>query len=217
MRNLFFFKFIYHCISWGSFKRCMRYEGKRGTVIQSGEKLERVCVVLGWETSERRKGGEIPPCRIPLQLFEEQLRSSSPSCESDPKNMSVWDLGDWSSEFPNSDLFSRDLGKLLLENTCPWLCVLPTLSSKIAILTAGSFESVRSVLLILSDILVYLSENDNVLSFFCLRKKMRRNSFFIPSRMDSCFERNVVIYWYYVLKIYWDSLCCHDSFCEFQK
>lgn len=115
--------------------------------------------------------------------------------------MLVWDLGDWSLEFLNSDLFFRDLGKLLLENICFWFCVFFIFFSKIVIFIVGSFESVRSVFLILFDILVYLFENDNVLLFFCFGKKMRRNSFFILSRMDSCFERNVVIYWYYVLKI----------------
>lgn len=103
--------------------------------------------------------------------------------------MLVWDLGDWSLEFLNSDLFFRDLGKLLLENICFWFCVFFIFFSKIVIFIVGSFESVRSVFLILFDILVYLFENDNVLLFFCFR-------------MDSCFERNVVIYWYYVLKIY---------------
>lgn len=65
-------------------------------------------------------------------------------------------------EFPNSDLFSKDKEKLSLQNTCLCLCVLaPQFSSKISIFGNGmelsnaeSFESIRSVLLVLSGLLL---------------------------------------------------------------
>lgn len=149
-----------------------------------------------------RKAREIEKCRIPLQLVKEHPSSSSSLWIHKPR---ICRFGIWitraqrSSAFLSGALFFQRNREIVIKDPCLSLCA-PQLSSKISIFVVGSFESIRSVVLILSSILVYLSESDHVLSFFCLRKKIMRNSFFIPSLVNSCCERNVILYWYYVLR-----------------
>lgn len=99
-------------------------------------------------------------------------------------------------EFPNSDLFSKDKEKLSLQNTCLCLCVLLSSLARFPFLEMEWNCQMQGHLKVLEVyywyyLASYLSESDNVLSFFCLRGKIMRNSF--PIMVYNCFEKNILI------------------------
>lgn len=110
----------------------------------------------------------------------------------------VWDLDDWSSRvYKQWSVFQRWREIVVPKHLSLSLCA-PQFSIKISIFgngmefsNAGSCESIRSIPLVLFGLC--LSESDNVLSFFCLREKIRETAFSFQLWCTTALKKNYYI------------------------